>query len=632
VAQNIEQSIARAIQGDERAALWCMQQVVRGNHTREITSALLAAAQESWRRFEKLREEMKKRIVPAMVRGTWQDDGATLIDIEIGGRRAYCSPGSDGSADPSTLGVGDEIAVATIEGGPTVLVRPLDRPFETTGRYGMVVDIRRREDGIQELEIESGQETCSCIASGGVVEAIDEGEIDALGGFPITAIYEHGIVWRLLQRKGRAEQNTQEVDEVTLAEFAGYGAIRDRVTRSIAIQVLSLEPAVLTDGVGVPSGLTNPPFQGIFATGAPGTGKTYLSLAVIGSLRAEIGVPKTRAKLAALRLWAATHPQDRLYELAGSPGVGEAFEELQQALDEQYRGIRSFGIEVATPDLTRLGDAAPLAERLLEGYRVSASTAATKLRDLEKLAEANRSDFMVLTMNKEDYIRPWVGEGLNALSAQIKRAQNHDDLVILLLSEAEVLLSSRGHQARYYTDEIVSKLLETFSGPVPCRNLFVLADGNRPDMVDYGFAGRRLESVHFEGLGHEDREPVIRAILERNGAEEGRVGALAQHFLDLIYARTAPLCELVMVDESKIPLTVDHVLTPAMIQNIVRTANSEALARGALELDEKDLEVAWTRELSGQARRFSEEEIVRILNLDRRQAGRVIEVARGSEV
>jgi hypothetical protein len=79
-------------------------------------------------------------------------------------------------------------------------------------------------------------------------------------------------------------------------------------------------------------------------------------------------------------------------------------------------------------------------------------------------------------MDTEDYIRSWVGEGLNALSAQIERAQTHDDLVVLILPEAEVLLSTRGHQARYYTDEIASKLLETFSGPVPC--------GLCPDFTD----------------------------------------------------------------------------------------------------------------------------------------------------
>ncbi len=83
-----------------------------------------------------------------------------------------------------------------------------------------------------------------------------------------------------------------------------------------------------------------------------------------------------------------------------------------------------------------------------------------------------------------------------------------------------------------------------------------------------------------------------------------------------------------MIDESAIPLHIDHVLTPALIRNVVRAAADEALAAGRTEFREEDLEGAWERELRGQAERFGEQEIVSILGLDRQKAARVIEVRR----
>ena len=63
----------------------------------------------------------------------------------------------------------------------------------------------------------------------------------------------------------------------------------------------------------------------------------------------------------------------------------------------------------------------------------------------------------------------------------------------------------------------------------------------------------------------------------------------------------------VLSDESRIPRHVDHILTPALVENVIRAANTEALRRGVIGQEGKDLEVAWTREIEGQARRFGED-------------------------
>ena len=265
-------------------------------------------------------------------------------------------------------------------------------------------------------------------------------------------------------------------------------------------------------------------------------------------------------------------------------------------------------------------------ERLLEGYRLPEVKLTQKLHDLTRLRDARKSDFMTLTLSKEHYIRPYVGEGLNALATQLKRAVDHDDVAVLCLPEAEVLLASRGHQTRYYTDELVGKILEVLDGTEDSSNLFILADGNRPDMLDNALAGRRLEHVRFPGLSHDDRPAVIASIFSRNGTPGADV--LTQKLLDLIYSGTTPLCELVMVDGSTIPFTVDHILTPAVIQNAVRVAARTSLAGGRRAISEEDLEDAWKRELEGQAERFDEETIISILDLDRKTAGRVSQVRR----
>ena len=90
--------------------------------------------------------------------------------------------------------------------------------------------------------------------------------------------------------------------------------------------------------------------------------------------------------------------------------------------------------------------------------------AVRKLHHLERMVAEGRDDWMIPTLRKQDYITPLVGAGLAALSAQLDRARNHDDVAILLLPEAELLLAKRGHHSRFYTDELASLLLETIDG------------------------------------------------------------------------------------------------------------------------------------------------------------------------
>ncbi len=625
----LEKLILGALQGDKESVKGCVEKLQHPEYGRAIFRGVLAAAQQSTQQLKKLNEEMGERIMPAMVWGWWQKNGTQILDVEMGGQRCYCRV-EDDSLDADELGLGDEIAVSQMEGGPPILIQSLKRPYETTGKYGAVSDIRKREDAGYELEIEGQNETFTCLACKDVTNAIDKGEVDALGGLPITAVHVNGLVWSLFQQKGKAEQNTDDMQPVTLNDYAGYTQLRSQVTLSMARQVLYLEPWVLTDSAGMRRSMLQPPFKGVLATGAPGTGKTFLFLAVVGSLRALIGVFKARAKLAALRLWVAIHGTVELQNRHGNPTQKVALHELESAFAEQYAGIRSFGLMVTTPKLPRVGDPglATFAQELIEGYGIPAVKVPRRLKELERLVEAGKSDFMILTLRKEDYIKSYVGEGLNALSAQMKRAQNHDDLAVLCLPEAEVLLSTRGHQSRYYTDELVSKILEVLDGPVACRNLFILADGNRPEMFDSAFGCRRLDNKHFPGLALADRLPVMQSILSRNGAEGDQIESLSEKLLDLVDANTTPLCELVMVDKSTRPLTVEDILTPALIQNVVRAAAGDALSAGRNEIEEEDLEQAWERELTAQSQRFSEEEAAAILGLDRQTQSRITEVRR----
>jgi len=166
------------------------------------------------------------------------------------------------------------------------------------------------------------------------------------------------------------------------------------------------------------------------------------------------------------------------------------------------------------------------------------------------------------------------------------------------------------------------------ASPFLCRNLFILADGNRPEMFDSAFGCRRLDNKHFPGLALADRLPVMQSILSRNGAEGDQIESLSEKLLDLVDANTTPLCELVMVDKSTRPLTVEDILTPALIQNVVRAAAGDALSAGRNEIEEEDLEQAWEREVTAQSQRFSEEEAAAILGLDRQTQSRITEVRR----
>ncbi len=147
-------------------------------------------------------------------------------------------------------------------------------------------------------------------------------------------------------------------------------------------------------------------------------------------------------------------------------------------------------------------------------------------------------------------------------------------------------------------------------------------------MFDSAFGCRRLDNKHFPGLALADRLPVMQSILSRNGAEGDQIESLSEKLLDLVDANTTPLCELVMVDKSTRPLTVEDILTPALIQNVVRAAAGDALSAGRNEIEEEDLEQAWERELTAQSQRFSEEEAAAILGLDRQTQSRITEVRR----
>ena len=623
LADVLQKLVLRAVAGDEAAIQECLQRLEAPTERRAIAQGLLVAARVAHGHVQELKEKLVRHILPAMFRGIWSDGDTRYLDIEVGTQRLYCAEGFDEETF-SSLGIGDEIAVATVEQGPPVFVKPLGRPFEVTGNLGQIVETRETPGGY-ELQVEAKGETFTCLASARFAAAIDDGEIEARGGLPVSAVYARGIVWKLFEERGRAEQAARPSKKVTLSGFAGYSRLRTQVTQAVALHVLSLEPSVLCELADVPPSYLSPPFRGVLSTGLPGTGKTFLTLAVLGSLEDMIGAPKARAKRAAIRLRAALRPGEPLFEAAGRPDVEEAHAELREALHDQYRGFREFGLEIGNPKLPPhdVPELAEVVERLLEGYRLPEVKLTQKLHDLTRLLEARKSDFMTLTLSKEHYIRPYVGEGLNALAAQLRRAVDHDDVAILCLPEAEVLLASRGHQARYYTDELVGKFLEVLDGTEDSSNLFLLADGNRVDMLDNALGGRRLEHVRFPGLGHDDRPAVIASILSRSGTQEADVEVLAQKLLDLIYSGTTPLCELVMVDGSTIPFTVDHILTPAVIQNAVRVAARTSLAGGRRATSEEDLEDAWKRELEGQAERFDEETIISILDLDRKTAGRV---------
>jgi hypothetical protein len=612
------------VRGDERATASLVELSANPSTSRLVSHAALAAARHEHQQRERMQREMAQRIVPAMVLGTWQRNGTRIIDLELSGQRCYGHPGEELCPD---LPVGEEVAVALVEGAPPVVLYSLQRPFETTGRMGMVVDVRRREGGGHELEIESGNETVTCRASAAVAAQIEGGEIDALGGLPIMAVHGREIAWRLRQRKGRSEAGAGEMRSITLSDFAGYTELRREVTLAMAQHVLALEPPALIEASGIEPALLQLPARGVFASGLPGTGKTWLMLALVGSLRRDIARHKCRAKRAAIGLWAATRAQGPAFERAGRPDVASSLARLREALEAQYAGIRGFGIPVQAPQVPPASELARFAERLLEGYRIPPARVVPKLEELDQLVAAGGSDVMVLTMNKESYIRPYVGEGLNALAAQLRRAENHDDLAVLLLPEAEVLLCRRGHQGRFYTDELVSKLLEVLDGLVASR-VFILADGNRLDMVDSAFLGRRLEHVEFHGLREADRAGVIDAILGRHGAAPEQVAPLREALLDLIYASSEPLCELVMADQSIRPLTIDRVLTPALIQNVVRRASRRAIAEGRMRLGPEDLESAWGQEVREQAQRFAPQEIARLLGLDAQQEARIIDVRR----
>jgi SpoVK/Ycf46/Vps4 family AAA+-type ATPase len=440
------------------------------------------------------------------------------------------------------------------------------------------------------------------------------------------ARYESGLVWELRQKRGKSEGGGNMQTGVTLDDHAGYAALRREFCNLLGLHVRAQEPKLLIELT--PLGrVVRPKSQGILSTGLPGTGKTHLSMAAIGSLEREVGVAKARAKLAALRLFAATHPEDALYERACQPDPDAALAELRDALQAQYRGFARFHLDVECPTLPGDLELVAFSEALVSQYGIGEGRRLRKYVELETRVANGRSDFMILQVSKADYIQPLVGAGLNALSAQLRRCVQHDDVALLCMPEAEVLLARRGHQSRFYTDELVSTLLEVLDGPVPCPNLFVIADGNRPDMVDEAFAARRLTHIAFPGLVEADRGSVVEAVLKQTGTEPSRIGEVTDLLVDQSYSDTH-LCELVMADESRLSLTSDHTLTPAMIRNVVRGAYSLAAAKGRPEIEAKDVELAWQQEMDAQSLRFGEEAIAEILGLDRKQAARIVQVQR----
>jgi AAA+ superfamily predicted ATPase len=618
-----------AVEGDPKALALFREAIKQPEHAPTLADVILQVARESTGRLEELQEKLRTAIGPALLCGAWEHEGALYLDVELNGTRAYCVVADEHREAAELAERGEEIVVARVDGSTPFFVRSQGRPFETTGHYGVVTEVRELGGGDYELEIEGQAESFTCRATRRVACLLERGEVDALGGLPIMARHAGGLVWELRQKKGKAEIPGNLHTTVTLEDYAGYSRLRREYCSLLGLHVLQVEPKLLVERTPL-SRAVRPKTQGILATGLPGTGKTFLSLAVIGSLQTKIGVPKAKAKLAALRLFAATHPEDALYQRAGQPSADAALADLRAALAEQYEGLRQFELAIETPALADGLDLCAFSEALVEQYGITKARRTRKYADLEQRVAEGRSDFMVLQISKSDYIQPLVGAGLNALSAQLKRCVQHDDVALLCLPEAEVLLARRGHRSRYYTDELVSTLLEVLEGPVPCMNLFMLADGNRPDMVDEAFAARRLTHIPFPGLSEEDRTGVIESVLTQNDTPAERIDEVAGWLIDQTYADTR-LCELVMADESRVALTSDHILTPAMIRNVVRGAYGDAASQGRPEIVDKDVELAWGRELDAQSLRFGETQLADILGLDRQKASRIVCVERRGE-
>ncbi len=206
----------------------------------------------------------------------------------------------------------------------------------------------------------------------------------------------------------------------------------------------------------------------------------------------------------------------------------------------------------------------------------------------------------------------WFGESERKLIERFSavREAADDGLVVMFFDEVDAIAKSRGSDhGSGAPDRILNTFLSQIDGVVPLANVVILFATNRAEMLDPGFLrpGRTDETIEIPPPGRRAAQAILRCYLGRGlplaashvSAEE-LVAALVSRLFSPngAYAKVA---EVKLSDGRRLPVAGRHLVSGAMLENLVAVAAQQAAVRdaetGQVGLTEQDLTLALESEL-----------------------------------